>query len=68
MSSTAPACRRVYGEGGATPLRASAGKITKAQVRDIATMKLKDLNAYDVDSAMKIIEGTCRSMGIDVVA
>lgn len=55
-------------KGGATPLRASAGKITKAQVRDIATMKLKDLNAYDVDSAMKIIEGTCRSMGIDVVA
>jgi large subunit ribosomal protein L11 len=55
-------------KGGATPLRASAGKITKAQVRDIANMKLKDLNAYDVDSAMKIIEGTCRSMGIDVVA
>ena len=55
-------------KGGATPMRASAGKITKAQVRDIATMKLKDLNAYDVDSAMKIIEGTCRSMGIDVVA
>ena len=55
-------------KGGATPLRASAGKITKSQVRDIANMKLKDLNAYDVDSAMKIIEGTCRSMGIDVVA
>lgn len=55
-------------KGGATPLRASAGKITKSQVRDIANVKLKDLNAYDVDSAMKIIEGTCRSMGVDVVA
>jgi large subunit ribosomal protein L11 len=55
-------------KGGATPLRATAGKISKAQVREIATLKLKDLNAYDVDSAMKIIEGTCRSMGVEVVA
>jgi large subunit ribosomal protein L11 len=55
-------------KGGATPLRATAGKISKAQVREIATLKLKDLNAYDVDSAMKIIEGTCRSMGVEVEA
>ena len=55
-------------KGGATPHRATAGTISKTQVREIATLKLKDLNAYDVDAAMKIIEGTCRSMGVDVVA
>jgi len=55
-------------KGGATPHRATAGTISKAQVREIAALKLKDLNAYDVDAAMKIIEGTCRSMGVDVVA
>jgi len=54
-------------KGGATPRRVSAGKISKAEVRKIAELKLKDLNAYDVDSAMKIIEGTARSMGVDVV-
>lgn len=43
-----------------------AGKITKAQVREIAEMKMPDLNANDIDQAMKIIEGTARSMGIDV--
>ena len=55
-------------KGGATPRRASAGSISKTKVREIAELKLKDLNAYDVDSAMKVIEGTCRSMGVDVVA
>jgi len=55
-------------KGGATPRRAVAGQISKAKVREIAELKLKDLNAYDVDSAMKIIEGTCRSMGVEVVA
>lgn len=54
-------------KGGATPHRASAGQITKAKLREIAEVKLKDLNAYDVDAAMKIIEGTARSMGVDVV-
>lgn len=43
-----------------------AGSITKAQVREIAEKKLADLNAHTVDQAMKIIEGTARSMGIDV--
>ncbi|MBX4210789.1 50S ribosomal protein L11 [Candidatus Parcubacteria bacterium] len=42
------------------------GKLTKAQVREIATKKLPDLNAHDVDAAAKIIEGTARSMGVDV--
>lgn len=43
-----------------------AGKITKAQVRAIAEKKLKDLTAHDVEQAAKIIEGTARSMGIEV--
>jgi len=43
-----------------------AGKITMAQVREIATTKMKDLNANDIDAAAKIIAGTARSMGIDI--
>lgn len=43
-----------------------AGTITKAQVREIAEKKLPDLNAHDVEAAMKIIEGSARSMGVDV--
>ena len=44
-----------------------AGSITRAQVREIAETKMPDLNANDVDAAMKIIEGTARSMGLEVV-
>jgi large subunit ribosomal protein L11 len=54
-------------KGGATPKRAVAGKISKAKVHEIAELKLKDLNAYDVPAAEKIIEGTARSMGVEVV-
>ena len=43
------------------------GKVTKAQVREIATAKLKDMNAANIDTAMKSIAGTARSMGIQVV-
>ncbi len=43
------------------------GKITKAQVKEIAEIKMPDLNAYTVEEAMKIIEGTAKSMGIEVV-
>ena len=43
-----------------------AGTITKAKVREIAEKKLKDLNANSVEAAMKIIEGSCRSMGVEV--
>jgi len=43
-----------------------AGTISKAKVREIAEKKLKDLNANTVEAAMKIIEGSCRSMGVDV--
>lgn len=43
------------------------GKVTKAQVREIAETKMADLNAHDVDAAMRMIEGTARSMGIEIV-
>jgi len=44
-----------------------AGKVTKAQIKEIAETKMEDLNADDIDAAMKIIAGSARSMGIDVV-
>jgi large subunit ribosomal protein L11 len=53
-------------KGAANVKRETAGKVTRQQVREIAELKLKDLNAYDVDSAMRMIEGTARSMGIQV--
>lgn len=52
--------------GSAVPNRDKVGTITKQQLREIAEIKLKDLNARDVDSAMKIVAGTARSMGIVV--
>ena len=48
------------------PNRNKVGTVTRKQVREIAEMKMKDLNAVDVEGAMKMIEGTARSMGIDV--
>ena len=50
-----------------TPNSVKAGKVTKAQVKEIAEYKLPDLNANDVEAAMKIIEGTAKNMGIEVV-
>jgi len=50
---------------GNTP-KTKAGKVTKTQIREIAEMKMQDLNAYDVEQAEKIIEGTARSMGITI--
>ena len=52
--------------GSANPLATKVGKITKDQVREIATTKLPDLNANDVEAAMKIVEGTARSMGVTI--
>ncbi|PIP68454.1 MAG: 50S ribosomal protein L11 [Candidatus Omnitrophica bacterium CG_4_9_14_0_2_um_filter_42_8] len=49
------------------PNKEKMGKVTKAQVKEIAETKMKDLNTIDVEAAMKIVEGTARSMGIDVV-
>jgi large subunit ribosomal protein L11 len=48
------------------PNRNKVGTVTRKQVREIAEMKMRDLNAIDVEGAMKMIEGTARSMGIDV--
>ena len=55
-------------KGSGEPHKVKAGSITKAQVREIAEAKMPDLNANDVDAAMKIIEGTARQMGITVSA
>jgi large subunit ribosomal protein L11 len=52
--------------GSAEPNREKVGRITRDQLREIATMKMPDLNANSVEHAMKIIEGTARSMGIEV--
>lgn len=53
-------------KGSGKPNLEKVGSVTKAQVREIATMKMPDLNANDVDAAMKIIEGTARQMGLEV--
>jgi len=53
--------------GSKTPGREGAGKVTKAQIREIAEKKMVDLNANDIDAAMKMIAGSARSMGLEVV-
>jgi large subunit ribosomal protein L11 len=55
-------------KGSGTPNKEKIGKVTEAQVREIATQKMPDLNAASVDAAVKSIKGTARSMGIEVVA
>ncbi|MEX2054052.1 MAG: 50S ribosomal protein L11 [Candidatus Colwellbacteria bacterium] len=54
------------GKGSGEPNKSKVGKVSKAQIREIAERKMTDLNANDIEGAMKIIEGTARSMGIDV--
>jgi large subunit ribosomal protein L11 len=54
-------------KGSKAPGRDKAGSVTRAQVREIAETKMEDLNANDVEAAMKIIEGSARSMGLEVV-
>jgi large subunit ribosomal protein L11 len=54
-------------KGAATAGRDKVGSVTRKQVREIAEVKMADLNASDIDGAAKIIEGTARSMGIEVV-
>jgi large subunit ribosomal protein L11 len=54
-------------KGNQTPGRAASGKVSRDQVRQIAEQKMKDLNANDLDAAMKMIAGSARSMGIEVV-
>jgi large subunit ribosomal protein L11 len=54
-------------KGSPTPNRNKVGKITMAQVKEIAEMKMKDLNAVNLEGAMKQVIGTARSMGVEVV-
>jgi large subunit ribosomal protein L11 len=53
-------------KGSAQPNRNKVGKVTQAQIREIAEIKLKDLNAIDLEGAMKQVEGTAQNMGIVV--
>ena len=53
-------------KGSPEPHKEKVGSVTRAQVREIAQIKMPDLNANDIDGAMKIVEGTARSMGITV--
>lgn len=53
-------------KGSSNPKRERVGKISKEKIREIATLKLPDLNAYSVESAIKIIEGTAKSCGITI--
>lgn len=53
--------------GSKMPQKDKVGKITREQIKKIAQIKLVDLNCYSVESAMKQVEGTCKSMGIEVV-
>jgi large subunit ribosomal protein L11 len=53
-------------KGSAVPNREKVGSVSRQQVREIAELKLPDLNAHDIDQAMRIIEGTARSMGLTV--
>ena len=53
-------------KGAANPLTTKVGKVSKDQIRKIAEQKMEDLNANDIDGAMKIVEGSARSMGIEV--
>jgi large subunit ribosomal protein L11 len=73
VTKTPPAAdllRRAAGveKGSGRPNTASVGKVTGDQVREIAEVKMRDLNAVDLDGAIKQVEGTARSMGIEVVA
>ena len=54
-------------KGSGEPSKTKVGKVTRAQVHEIARTKMKDLNAIDVEAAMRMVEGTARSMGITVV-
>lgn len=72
ITKTSPASRLVLKKigkekGSGRNLTTSAGNITKAQIREIAEEKMVDLSANDIEAAMKIIEGTCRSMGVKVI-
>jgi len=54
-------------KGSGVPNKNKVGKVTKAQVKEIATLKMKDLTAANVEAAMRMVEGTARSMGVEIV-
>ncbi len=54
-------------KGSGEPNRTKVGTVTRSQVQEIAQMKMPDLNAHDISNAMRIVEGTARSMGLEVV-
>jgi large subunit ribosomal protein L11 len=54
-------------KGSGVPNKNKVGKVTSAQIKEIATLKMKDLTAADLNAAMRLIEGTARSMGVEVV-
>jgi len=55
-------------KGSGEPNKEKVGKITRSQLREIAQQKLADLNAYDIDAAAKIIEGTAKNMGLEIIS
>jgi large subunit ribosomal protein L11 len=72
ITKTPPAAdliRKALGleKGSAEPHRAKVGRITQAQLREIAQLKFADLNANDIEAAAKIVAGTARSMGVEVI-
>ena len=72
VCKTTPASRMILKaigkeKGSGKNLVSKAGEITKDQIKEIAEAKMVDLNANDIEAAMKIIEGTCKSMGVKVV-
>ncbi|MFN2451574.1 MAG: 50S ribosomal protein L11 [Candidatus Dormibacteria bacterium] len=71
VTKTAPAydmLKKAAGvdKGSPTPNKAKVGQVSRAQVKEIAEAKMQDLNAFDIDQAMRVIEGTARSMGLTV--
>lgn len=52
--------------GSGAPNKTKAGKVSKSKIREIAELKMQDLNAFDIEAAIKMIEGTARSMGIEI--
>jgi large subunit ribosomal protein L11 len=55
-------------KGSGSPNKEKVGKVTSKQIEDIARTKLPDLNAYDIEAAKKIIEGTARNMGLEIIS
>jgi len=54
-------------KGSGEPNKKKVGKVTRKDIEEIAKIKMKDLNAYDLESAMKMIEGTAKNMGLEIV-